>query len=125
MWESGRGSERLPHGTAYTSGILSNVLQDLPLAASIRGRGRVTLPKAVRERLSLVEGDRLIVVVRRNSIELVPADLISREHLWVLTETIRSRIEAAEEDLSCGRADVLEEPASIRETVRHLINDST
>ncbi len=104
---------------------MSYLLQDLPLAASIRGRGRVTLPKAVRERLSLVEGDRLIVVVGRNSIELVPADLISREHLWVLTEAIRSRIEAAEEDLSRGRTDVLEKAASIRETCRRLINDST
>lgn len=124
MWEFGRGSERLPHGTPYTSGILTYLLQDLPLVVSIRGRGRVTLPKAVRERLSLVEGDRLIVVVGRNSIELVPADLISREHLWILTETIRSRIEAAEEDLSCGRAEVLEEPVAIRESVRRLINDS-
>ena len=103
---------------------MSYLLQDLPLAASIRGRGRVTLPKAVRQRLSLVEGDRLIVVVGRNSIELVLADLISREHLWVLAGTIRSRLEAAEEDLSCGRAEVLEKPGSMRETVRRLINDS-
>jgi len=105
------------------SGIVSHLLQGLPLAASIRARGRVTLPKAARQRLSLAEGDRLIVVVGRNSIELVPADLISREDLWTLSEAIRTRIDRAEEDLSSGRTAVLENPRSMRATVRGLIDD--
>lgn len=78
---------------------------------------------AVRRRLSLAEGDRLIVVVGRKSIELLPVSLVSREHLWTLSEVIRSRIDTAEEDLESGRTAVLENPRSMRETVRRLIDD--
>ncbi|MGB5675591.1 MAG: AbrB/MazE/SpoVT family DNA-binding domain-containing protein [Gemmatimonadota bacterium] len=102
---------------------MSHLLQGLPLAASLRARGRVTLPKAARQQLSLTEGDRLIVVVGRNSIELVPTALVSRDHLWTLSELIRSRIDTAEADLSSGRTAVLENPRSMRAKVRWLIDD--
>ena len=99
--------------------------RNLPLMASIRGRGRFTLPKAARQALSLSEGDRIVVVVGRNSIELIPADLIAREDLWTLTGSIRSRIEAAEDDVSSGRMAEIENARSLRGAARRFHRTAT
>jgi len=93
--------------------------------ASIRGRGRLTLPRAARQTLSLSEGDRVVVVIGRNSIELIPADLISREELWSLTGAIRSRIEAAEDDVSSGRTAAIENARSLRGAARRFHGTAT
>lgn len=92
----------------------------LPLIASIRERGRLTLPKLARETLSLQTGDRVVVVTRSTSIELIPADLVPRGDAWTLAGSVRARIEAAEDDVSSGRTAVLDEPRLLRETARKL-----
>lgn len=120
MWEFSGGFEKRPRGTPDASRIVNHDPRDLPLMASIRGRGRLTLPKAARHALSLSEGDRIVVVVGRNTIELIPADLVAREELWTLTGSIRSRIEAAEDDVSSGRTAEIEDSRSLRGAASRL-----
>ena len=54
---------------------------DVPLVATVGARGRLTLPKAARDHLSLSEGDPVLVVVGSHWLQLVPADLISRDRV--------------------------------------------
>jgi AbrB family looped-hinge helix DNA binding protein len=94
---------------------------DVPLVATVGARGRLTLPKAARDHLSLSEGDPVLVVVGSHWLQLVPADLISRDELWSLTGPIRRRIESAEDDVDSGRAASAADPRTLRRAVRQFI----
>ena len=96
-------------------------MPDVPMVATVRGRGRVTLPKRVRDRLSLAEGDRVFFQVWRGTLELIPVELVTREELWSLTGAVRDRIEAAEADLSAGRSVIVETSHALASSMQHLI----
>jgi len=98
-------------------------LPDHPVIIAIRGRGRVTLPKAVREGLSLDEGDQLLVVQGRSTLELVPLELVPQGDMWTLTAGARRRFDAAEDDHSAGRSSVVDDPRSLRHALRGLRAD--
>ena len=101
---------------------MEHVLPESPLVSVVRGRGRLTLPKPARKHLSLAEGDRVLVVTGRKTLELIPVELVARERLWSLTETVRSRIESAEDDVSSGRVASLRNPCTLGETVEQLLD---
>lgn len=56
-----------------------------PLSAPVRGRGEVTIPLQVRERLHLQPGDNLLVDVVDGRIVLTPATLVARDQEWFWT----------------------------------------
>ncbi len=101
---------------------MEHVLPESPLVSVVRGRGRLTIPKPARQHLSLAEGDRVLVVAGRKTLELIPVELVARDRLWSLTETVRSRIESAEDDVSTGRVARLSNPRSLGETVEQLLD---
>lgn len=101
---------------------MEHVLPESPLVSVVRGRGRLTLPKPARQHLSLTEGDRILVIAGRNTLELIPVDLVARDRLWSLTEAVRSRIESAEDDVSSGRVASLRNPSSVGDTVEQLLD---
>jgi len=93
------------------------------MGATIRGRGRVTLPKAARDRLSLNEGDRVLFVVWRGTLDLIPATVVGRDELWSLTGSVRDRIETAEDDLSAGHSAIVENPSALASSMGALVRD--
>ena len=97
-------------------------LAESPMVATVRGRGRVTLPKAARDRLSLAEGDRVLCSVGRGIVEFVPVELITREDLWSMTGPVRDRIDAAERDLSSGRSVVVRTPKALASSIEALLD---
>ena len=82
---------------------LHEIDRDLALVARIRARGQLTLPIEARTRLSIAEDDRLVVVVRADSLELIPIDLATRSRRWLLTGRVRARIDSAMDDVAHGR----------------------
>ena len=99
---------------------MDHVLPESPLVSVVRGRGRLTIPLPARQHLSLAEGDRVLVVASRKTLELVPVALVARDRLWSLTDAVRTRIESAEDDVSSGRVASLGNSHSLGEIVEQL-----
>ena len=95
-------------------------LPDHPTIAAIRGRGRVTLPKAARDRLSLEEGDQVLVIVGQRTLEVVPIEFVTRDQLWSMTGSVRDHIEAAENDVSAERSAVVNDPRALSAALQEL-----
>ena len=102
---------------------MNDELPTYPTLVRVGGRGRVTLPKAARERLSLYEGTQLFILVGRTALELVPAVSVERDHIWSLSGSFRERVEAAEADAAAGRSAIVDEPRTIRHAMRNLLSD--
>ena len=119
MWEF---AHRVCARPVYTreESTLREQFPDHPTIVAIRGRGRVTLPKAARDRLSLEEGDQVLVVVGRRTLEVVPVELVTRDQLWSMTGSVRDHIEAAENDLSAGRSAVVDDPRALSTALQEL-----
>jgi len=96
------------------------MLPESPLVSVVRGRGRITIPKPVRQHLSLTEGDRILVVAGPKALELVPVALVARDRLWSLTDVVRTRIESAADDVSSGRVASLGNTRSLGEITAQL-----
>lgn len=86
----------------------------------VADRGRITLPVAARRRLELEPGDELAVVVRQNSLELIPLEGVGESSRWLLTRTVRAAIEQAEHDLESGRVVMIQSARSVRRAVKEL-----
>ncbi|MEU8077496.1 AbrB/MazE/SpoVT family DNA-binding domain-containing protein [Catellatospora citrea] len=92
--ESGRaGTSRAERRAARTRG----------LTATLRAKGGVTIPQAVRDQLDLAEGDQVIVSVRDGSIVLTPAALVPRDQEWFHSPQWQAREAEADADLAAGR----------------------
>ena len=102
---------------------MKDPLPRFPTVASVRARGRVTVPKAARDELSLGEGDRLLFVVGRGKLEVVPLALVARRELWTLTGSIRGGLEQAEDDAASGRIKEITNPRKLKSALRRLAAD--
>jgi AbrB family looped-hinge helix DNA binding protein len=102
---------------------MNDPLPQYPTVASVRARGRVTVPKAARDGLSLSEGDRLLFVVGRGKLEVIPLALVTRRQLWTLTGSIRGGLEEAEDDVACGRIEEVTNPRKLKGALRRLAAD--
>jgi AbrB family looped-hinge helix DNA binding protein len=64
---------------------------------------QVSIPKNVREALSLTEGDYLEVEERDGEIVMIPKRLIDADQAWFWTPEWQAGERAAEEDIRGGR----------------------
>lgn len=80
-------------------------------------RGRITIPKKVREALELEEGVNLMLRVAEDRLELVPMTLVPRDQGWFYREEVQDRLAEASRDVKAGRT---EEVESVAELERHL-----
>jgi len=70
----------------------------------VRSRGQITLPRQIRERLHLSEGDDLIFYTNESGqLVLLPAPNIDPEQAWFWTERWQKMEREADEDFAAGR----------------------
>jgi len=64
---------------------------------------QVSIPKAIRDRLNLHEGDYVEVEERDGEIVMVPKKLIDADQAWFWTPEWQAGERAADEDIKAGR----------------------
>jgi len=71
--------------------------------ATIGPKGRVTIPRHVRERLKVGPGDEIVFRVSEGRAEVLPLALVLRDQVWFYGTEMRERIAKAELDIVGGR----------------------
>lgn len=69
----------------------------------IRKKFQITLPRSIRERLELEEGDYIAAEVRDNEIVLRPKKLIDASQAWFWSRGWQEAEREAEADIQAGR----------------------
>lgn len=70
----------------------------------VRSRGQITLPRTLRERLHINEGDDLMFYTNKDGqMVLQPAPEIDPEQAWFWTERWQKMEREVDEDLAAGR----------------------
>lgn len=69
----------------------------------IRGKGQVTIPRALREALHLEEGDPIEIEVTDEGILLRPQKVIDVTQAWFWTTSWQRGERKASEDIAAGR----------------------
>jgi len=77
--------------------------REAPLVATVREKGRLTLPSEIRRELDIRPGDLLLFVLKNGAVELIPADLVTRDQVWFLSKSVQKRVEEAESDMACSQ----------------------
>lgn len=80
-------------------------------------KGLVTLPKKVRDKLHIVPGDSVDVVVRDGEVVLRPMKVIPKSQAYFWTEKVQKRIRQSEKDMEAGR---YKEFTDVEELIREL-----
>jgi AbrB family looped-hinge helix DNA binding protein len=87
-------------------------------AVTVGNKGRVTIPDSIRERLGLEEGAVVrMVVTERNTLEIIPAEVVPRDQLWFSHPAVQERVARALSDIEAGRTTRV---ASAAEAQAHL-----
>lgn len=76
----------------------------------VSGKGRVTIPKRLRERLGLEEGDTVMFSVREGRLELVPMSIVPRDQVWFYSEEMQERVARAEAEIAAGETTTIRSP---------------
>jgi AbrB family looped-hinge helix DNA binding protein len=76
----------------------------------ISGKGRVTIPKRLRERLGLEEGDTVMFSVKEGRLVLVPMSLVPRDQVWFYSEEMQERVARAEAEIAAGETTRVRSP---------------
>ena len=69
----------------------------------IRKKFQITLPRSIRERLALEEGDYIAAEVRDDEIVLRPKKLIDKSQVWFWSREWQKAERDAEADIQAGR----------------------
>jgi AbrB family looped-hinge helix DNA binding protein len=69
----------------------------------VRGHGQITLPKKIRERFQLEEGDLLVIEACEDGILMKPRKLLDPTQAWFWTKEWQEKERQAEEDIKAGR----------------------
>jgi AbrB family looped-hinge helix DNA binding protein len=69
----------------------------------IRGHGQITIPKRIRERFNLEEGDILVIEEREDGILMKPRKLLDPTQAWFWTKEWQEKERQADEDIKAGR----------------------
>lgn len=88
--------------------------------AQISGKGRVTIPKKIRERLGLEEGDTVMVRVTEGRLELVPMSMVPRDQVWFYSEEMQERVAEAEDEIAEGEITTVRSPEALEEALDDL-----
>lgn len=88
--------------------------------AQISGKGRVTIPKKLRERLGLEEGDTVMVRVTEGRLELVPMSMVPRDQVWFYSEEMQERVAEAEDEIAEGETTTVRSPEELEEALDDL-----
>jgi len=73
--------------------------------ATMDSKGRAAIPQSVRRELGLVDGVQLLIERTDDGrIELVSAELIPRDQLYMYSPDMRERLERAERSFADGTA---------------------
>jgi len=83
----------------------------------IRGHGQITIPKRLRERYNLEEGDLFEYEEREGEILLKPRKLIDPSQDWFWTPEWQEHERQADEDIEAGR---VKRSASAEELIEEL-----
>ena len=84
---------------------------------TVGAKGRVTIPKAIREEVGLAEGHRVMFHVTGTGVLIVPAEVVPRDQAWFYSPQMQERVAAAESDIRDGRVTATD---SAEAAQRHL-----
>lgn len=84
---------------------------------TVGAKGRVTIPKAIREGLGLAAGHRVVFQVTATGVEIVPVELVPRDQAWFHSPAMQENVAAAEGDIRRGRVTVTDSEGAAQ---RHL-----
>jgi len=70
---------------------------------SVQRRNLITLPKEIREKLHIAEGDILNVHIEDNKIVIEPYKLVPSSQAYFWTKKAQNDLLEAEEDVNAGR----------------------
>jgi bifunctional DNA-binding transcriptional regulator/antitoxin component of YhaV-PrlF toxin-antitoxin module len=74
--------------------------------ATIRGKGRLTIPQEIRDAVSIKDGQVMqFVVIDPHTIQLRPVEVVSRDQAWFWTEGWQQAMKESLEDVKAGRVD--------------------
>jgi AbrB family looped-hinge helix DNA binding protein len=82
---------------------------------------QVSIPKAIRERLNIQEGDYVEVMEREGEIVMVPKKLVDADQAWFWTPEWQKAEAEAEEDIRTGR---VRGPVKKIEDLKKLLEDA-
>lgn len=86
--------------------------------ARVGAKGRVTIPKSIRDQMDLSKGDDLLFrVTADGTVEVVPMARVPRAQAWFYSDEMQDRVERAEEDIRQGRTT---RATSVKEAQEHL-----
>ncbi len=71
--------------------------------ARIGPKGRVTIPRQIREQLKIAAGDEVVFHVADGKAEIIPLAVVPRDQVWFYSEEMRERIGKAESDIAHGK----------------------
>ena len=87
---------------------------------SVQGRNLITLPKEIREKLNISEGDMLDVRINDNKIIMEPYKLVPSSQAYFWSKNTQEDILEAKEDVKAGR---IREVSNIDEFLEGLEDD--
>jgi AbrB family looped-hinge helix DNA binding protein len=86
----------------------------------VRGHGQITIPKRLRERFQIEEGDLLEVEIASEGILLKPRKLIDPSQAWFWTKQWQEKEREVDEAIRAGRIKRFKGPDElIRDLHRH------
>lgn len=69
----------------------------------MRGKGQITLPLYMREKLNMRKGDLVLAKIVNNTVVLIPQETIDKDQAWFWEERWQKLEAEAESDIQKGR----------------------
>lgn len=86
-------------------------------SSTVGSKGRITIPKAIRDHVGLEEGQHVAFQMTSTGVEIVPLERVPPEQRWFYTPEIQARVAEAECDIRERRVTVA---ASVEELQAQL-----
>ena len=92
--------------------------------ATVSPKFQVSLPKALRDRLGLKPGDRLVVEEKEGNLILTPAATVPKGQLYFWSRRWQEGELQAEQDIQAGRTSRAYGPSELEQMAADLLNPS-